>query len=399
MGLRAGLRRHGLVPRPAPIRALLRQHDLRFTEGNRVVLFERGRPALGAMLEAVRAARERVHLETYILHSDTTGRRFLDVLAARAREGVAVRLLYDALGSRGIAPEPLAVLRRAGGDVVAFNPLHHWLPRWIPRRRDHRKILTVDGVVAFTGGLNVGDEYYGLNEDGSDGWHDAHLEIRGPAVRDLDAVFLESWFRADGPELPWHAVLGAPAPPEPSGVRCAVLADGPVYRRRRMRDLVIELLESATRRACFASPYFAPGRTLLQALAAAGRRGVRVDLLVAGQPSDHPWLRRAARAFYPPLLDCGVRIHEFQGAMMHAKLAVLDTRLAVVGTSNLDRQSLQHSYEVNVVLADADAARGVEASFERYLESSARVDAAALSQRGPLDRLLDGAAAVLARAI
>jgi cardiolipin synthase A/B len=387
------------VPRPAPIRALLRQPDLRFTEGNRVMLFERGRPALEAMLAAIEVARERVHLETYILRCDVTGRRFLDALTARARAGVSVRLLYDAVGSRGIAPEPLAALCRAGGDVVAFNPLRRWLPRWIPRRRDHRKILTVDGAVAFTGGLNVGDEYYGVREDGSDSWRDAHLEIRGPAVRDLEAVFLESWFRADGPELSWDAVLRRPPAAEPDGVRCAVLADGPVYQRRRMRDLVIELLEAATRRASFASPYFAPGRTLLRALAEAGRRGVLVDLLVAGHPSDHPWLRRAARALYPPLLDCGVRIHEFQGAMMHAKLAIFDERLAVVGTSNLDRQSLQHSYEVNVVLADASVAREVQTSFERDLGASKRVDTASLAQRGPIDRLLDGAAAFLARAI
>jgi cardiolipin synthase len=359
-------------------------------------VYEDGRSGLAAMLDAVADARERVHLETYILRTDATGRRFVDGLAARARRGVAVRLLFDALGSRGLDPAVLHGLRRAGGEVVAFNPLRPPLLRWLPRRRDHRKILTVDGRVGFTGGLNLGDEYAG--GEGAPPWRDTHLRLRGPVVRDLDAVFLESWFRADGPDVAWHELLGR-TPRRAGSVRCALLPDGPVYRRRRTRDLVLAGLLAARRRVCFASPYFAPGPALLEALADAARRGVQVDLLVAGDPTDHPTLRRAARALFPPLLAAGLQIHEYEGAMMHAKVAVFDGAWAAVGTANLDRQSLRHSYEVSVVVEDRGVAGQLEARFVEDLARARRVDALALARRAPLERAFDALAALLLRVI
>ncbi|MGH0036959.1 MAG: phospholipase D-like domain-containing protein [Myxococcota bacterium] len=346
------------------------------------------------MLEAASGARRRIHLETYILRSDATGRRFLGVLAERASRGVEVRLLYDAFGSLGIDELALEPLRRAGADVVAFNPLRRLYPRWAPRRRDHRKILTVDGEVAFAGGLNIGDEYWGRS---GEGWRDTQIRIEGPAVRDLDAVFLESWFRADGPHLAWHDVLGSP-PDESGDVRCAVVPDGPAYRRRRMRELVIAGLRAATEEVRLASPYFAPGRRVLRSLSEAADRGVGVDLVWAGR-TDHPVLRRAARAFLPRLLPSGVRVFEYHAAIMHAKVALFDQRWAIVGSSNLDRQSFEHSYEVNVVLEGGDVAERIAEAFERDLALSQRVDAAALARRGLLERLLDRLSAVVLRFI
>jgi cardiolipin synthase len=180
-------------------------------------------------------------------------------------------------------------------------------------------------------------------------------------------------------------------------VRCAVLPDGPVYRRRRTRDLVIAALRAAREHVSIASPYFAPGQRVLEALAEASRRGVAVDLLVAGVPSDHPWLRRAAHALFPPLLECGVRIHEYQGAMMHAKVALFDDRFAIVGTSNLDRQSLRHSYEVNVVMEGSEVADRVAEAFGEDLAHARRVDAGSLARRSLWERMLDALAALTLR--
>ncbi len=395
--LQAGLRRHGLVRRPPAIVERVGR-DLRFTEGNAVEVHERGREGLAATLEALGGARQRLHLETYILRTDTIGRRFLEAMTERAAAGVRVRLIYDAVGSRGIDPVPLADLRRAGGEVLAFNPLRHFQPHWLPRRRDHRKILTVDGEIGFTGGLNVGDEYWGRGEDGADAWRDTWLALRGPVVRDLDAVFLESWFRADGPDLPWHELLGEEPPPA-GRLRCALLPDGPVYRRRRMRDLVVAGLESARERVAFASPYFAPGPAVIEALGAAGRRGVRVDLLVAGPHSDHPWLRRGARSLFPRLLEAGVRVYEYQGAMMHAKVGLFDGRWAVVGSSNLDRQSLRHSYELNVVLEGREPVERLEQAYARDLARSEPVDVPHLAARGGWERIGDALAGWLLRLV
>ena len=396
-GLRAGLRRHGLVRRPTAVLRLTRAHDLRFTDGNRIALYDTGRSGLDAMLEAIEGARERIHFETYILRADGTGRRFLAALTERARNGVAVRVLYDAVGSRGLRDSDLEGLRGAGADVIAFNPLGRFYPRFAPRRRDHRKILTVDGRLAFTGGLNVGDEYYDGLEDADGSWRDAHVRVEGPAVRDLEAVFLESWFRADGPGLQWSSFL-ASAPAASGDTRCAVLADGPVYRRRRTRALLIGALDDADRTAALTSPYFFPGRRVLEALAAAGERGVRVDLLLAGR-SDHPLLRRAARSRFPGLLRAGVRVFEYEHAMMHAKTAVFDESLAVLGTSNLDRQSFERSYEVNLVIAGGQVPRQLRENLERDCARATRVDESTLAARQVLERIVDAVASLLLRLI
>lgn len=396
-GLRSRLRRHGLVRRPEVIRSLVRGGRLRFTEGNRVALFETGRAGLESMLAAIRSARQRVHLESYILRDDAMGRRFLEALRERAAAAVEVRVLYDAVGSRGLDSSSLAELLAAGADVIAFNPIVRLYPRFAPRRRDHRKILVVDGRVGFTGGLNIGDEYVDglVGESGAREreWRDAHLRIEGPAVRDLEAVFLESWFRADGPGLAWHALLARA--PEPVGpVRCAVLPDGPVYRRRRMRELILSALDSARRSVQIESPYFAPGGRVLDALSRASERGVRVELLLAGY-TDHPVLRRAARSMLPRLLAAGVHVHEYERAMLHSKLAVFDDEWAVVGTSNLDRQSFEHNYEVNVIVEGGEIPGQLRRRFEADVGIATRVDFESLAARGALERVVDRLASLV----
>jgi cardiolipin synthase len=396
--LSSPLRRHGLLPRPAAIAELIRDRSLRFTEGNRVDLYETGREGLAAMLAAIEGARRRVHLETYILRSDATGRRFLEALTRRASAGVEIRVLYDGFGSIGLDESALERLRGAGGDVVAFNPIARFWPRFAPRRRDHRKILVVDGAVAFTGGLNIGDEYaQGLAGNARESvWRDAHVRIEGPCVRDLEAVFLESWFRADGPALAWHTLLEGERP-RAGSVRCAVLSDGPAHRRRRMRELLVSALREAEHEVRLVSPYFAPGRRVLEVLAEASTRGVRVALLLAGDRTDHPSLRRASRAVLPGLLECGVRVHEYDVEMMHAKLACFDESWAIVGSSNLDRQSFEHSYEVNLVIEDAGVAKRLRDRIDADLARARPVDLDSLARRSAFERLLDRLAALLLR--
>jgi cardiolipin synthase len=394
--LRAGLRRHGVIPCPAALRNLLRASDVRFTRGNRVELFRDGRSALDAMLAAIEAARHRVHLESYIFRADQTGRRFLAALAERARAGIEVRLLFDGVGSLGLPPTALAELRAAGGDAVVFNPLGRIWPRWAPRRRDHRKILIVDDQVGFMGGLNIGDEYYSGAPIGGGRripWRDAHLSVRGPAVSLLDAVFLESWFRADGPDHP-EALLPVPIAEAHGGEALGLLPDGPSYHHRRMRELLIRAIERARTRACLVTPYFVPDARMRRALAEAAGRGVRVDVLIAGW-SDHPILRWAARARLPELLAKGVRCYEFETAMMHAKLAVFDDCWAIIGTSNLERQSLQHSYEVNLLAEGGELPHQLTRLVDEDLAVATAITLDSLSARLWWTRLRDRTAALL----
>jgi cardiolipin synthase len=395
--VRAALRRHGLVRRPRALRRFLRRHGLRFTEGNRLRVFATGDVGLAAMLAAIEQARRRIHLETYILRADRIGLRFLAVLAARARAGVSVRLLYDAVGSLSLDPAALDALYAAGGEAVAFNPLRRFYPRWLPRRRDHRKLLVVDGTVAFTGGLNIGDEYNVGRQGTGTIWRDTHVQVEGPAVQDLEAVFLESWFRADGSDLPWGQILGA-APAACGSERIAVVADGPSYRRRVMRDLIALALRSGREHVRLASPYLAPDRKILGALSQAGRRGTRVSLLLAGH-TDHPLLRRATRALLPRLLTSGVAVYEHHRAMLHAKTSIVDQHWAVVGTSNLDRQSFEHSYEVNLVIEQGTVPTDLAALFDADVEESTRIDLEHLARRGTLERAVDWICALALRVI
>ncbi len=372
---------------------MLRAADLRFTRGNAIELFDDGRGGLEAMRSAIEDARSRIHLETYIFRGDDTGRRFIEAMAERARAGVEVRLLYDAFGSLGLDPRVLEPLRAAGGDVVAFNPLRRLYPRWAPRRRDHRKILVVDGRVGFVGGLNVGDEYfYGPQPaEPRARWRDAHVRIVGPAVAMLEAVFLESWFRADGPDRPW--IGASEASPREGGEAVAVLADGPTYHRRRVRDLLIDALGRVHDEVRLATPYFIPGARLRAALAAAAERGVRVELLLAGY-TDHPVLRWAAHARLPPLLTRGVRVFEYGTSMMHAKVAVFDAHWALLGTSNLERQSLEHSYEVNLLVAGSGLPLSLSRMLEEDMRRSKEVTLEDLAARSPWRRLRDRLAAL-----
>lgn len=386
--LRSRLRRHGLARRPEAVRAFVQSRRLRFSEGNRVELFDTGREGLGAMIAAIEAAMTRVHLETYILRSDRIGRRFVEALVGCAERGSAVRVIYDSVGSRGLDVRMLDPLVAAGGEVIAFNPIVWPYPSYAPRRRDHRKILVVDGRVAFTGGLNIGEEYVaGIHGSPGEEWRDAHVRLEGPVVRDLEAVFLESWFRGDGPGLPWDALL-TEEPPPAGPVRCAVLPDGPVYRRRRMRDLIVSALDAAREAVLLVSPYFAPGRAVLDALANASGRGVRVDLLLAGS-TDHPVLRRAARAIVPRLLQAGVRVYEYERSMMHAKLAIFDGQWGIIGTSNLDRQSFEHNFEVNLVVEHAEICTQIWERVLDDLEHAVAVDLDSLAARGMLERAVD----------
>jgi len=346
------------------------------------------------MLEAIDGASHTIHLETYILRADETGRRVISRLEARAAAGVSVRLIFDSVGSHGLDRRALAGLERAGARIVEFNPPSQWLWRFRPRQRDHRKILLVDGRVGFLGGLNIGDEYVAEDAEGPT-WRDAHIRLEGPALTELQALFVENWFRCGGESFEWRSLL-APEGAARGDRSVAILADGPMYRRRRMRSFFLDELRRAKTHVLLVSPYFAPGPKVLDALAEASDRGVCVELLLAGY-SDHPILRRAVRVFIPRLISRGVRVFEDPRRMMHAKLAVFDDSLAVVGTSNLDRQSLVHSCEVNAVIEGDETAKWILDHFGTNVLDVRPIDRAFLERRSLLTRWIDRAAAAWAR--
>jgi cardiolipin synthase len=347
---------------------------------NRVIPLRAGEQAFPAMLCAIARAERSVCLEMYILRADRIGQRFQSALIERARAGVRVCLIYDAVGSIGLPAKYLAELDDAGVERIEFHPVMPWRPRAGWNRRDHKKLLIVDGRVAFTGGINIGDEYCPASEGGG-GWHDLCAQIEGPAVRDLWGVFAATWHAHGGArlELP-------PPPPEPSASAdrslswVEVIANLGAISRPRIRRAVLHAIDRAEKRVVILNAYFIPDRALRRAFAAAIRRGAEVRVIVPSR-SDLTLVYFASRNLYARLMRMGVRIFEWQGEMMHAKAAAIDGVWATIGSYNLDRRSFIHNLEVGLLIVDRELARELEAQFEADLRRCREVEARVWAKR------------------
>ena len=351
-----------------PIEAAInRAAGARPVPGNRVALLVDGPGAYDAMLAQIARARHWIHLENYIIRHDGIGRRFAEALAARARDGVAVRVLYDWLGSVNTARRYWRELRRAGVEVRCFNPPHA-VQVFANLTRNHRKLLVTDGACAVTGGQCIGDEWIGDPARGLAPWRDTGVEISGPAATALDAAFATTW-RASGGTLP--ALEGRPEVQSAGEAEIRVVAGEP-GRERAYRTLEY-LTAGSIERLWITDAYLVPPPRLFQALVDAAQDGADIRLLVPGT-SDIPVVRNLTRIGYRRLLRAGIRIYEWDGPMLHAKTMVADGRWARIGTSNLNASSLLGNYEVDVLIEDAGFAHEMEALFRRDLEQSLEVE-------------------------
>jgi cardiolipin synthase len=303
-----------------------------------------------AMLAAIAAAKHAIHLETYILAADRTGQRFKDALVERARAGVAVRIIYDAIGSFGLSGAFVGDLRAAGATVIDYNPIAPWRRRFNFSHRDHRKILVVDDEVAFTGGLNIANDYASVS-DGGVGWHDMHCRVRGPIVLDLARMFRRTWLRAGGDTYaPSSAASRAPGAGGASFVR---LLDNTKRRSRAtIRRAYLHSIRAARESIAIQNAYFLPDRGIRRALRRAVRRGVDVRVMVPGH-SDVKLLGWAGLYVYRRLAKAGVKILRWRGAMMHAKSAVVDAIWSTIGSYNFDAMSRFNNLEVTVEILDS----------------------------------------------
>jgi cardiolipin synthase len=335
-------------------------------DANRVDVFFEGLAAFRAMVEAVDAAREEVLAESYIWKDDATGRAMLDALGRAASRGVAVRVLADAWGSFSTRRAFWREMRERGIEVRIFNPL---FPHLILQPfRDHRKIVVVDRAVAFTGGMNFGDEYC-IGADSGPAWRDTHARVEGPAAWEMAIVFSEAWQLAGGSELE-HEPL---APPEGAGARVLVLDSRPGRGHGETASVLAATVAAARERVWITNAYFAPRRRAIDALGGAARRGVDVRLLLPGR-TDVPFVRHAGHGWYESLLAVGVRVFEYQPAILHAKTAVTDDFVSLVGSSNLDFRSFHFNAECNFLILDEEVGRTMSAAFERDLASSREID-------------------------
>ena len=327
--------------------------------GNAITHLPDSAKALDRMVACIESAEQSVHLENYIIRDDHTGQRFAAVLMARARAGVRVRVLYDALGSFGTSRRFWRQLTRAGAEVRCFHPLLSMTAFQIISR-DHRKLLLVDGACGIVGGLCIGNEWAGDPARGRMPWRDTMLEVRGPAVTALQRAFNQTWSRSGAPLPVGEFGTAAVEAVGTSSVRVirGVPGQARVYRAAQL------LAGVATERLWITDAYLVAPPPLFAALTDAARGGVDVRLLVPGT-SDILVVRTATRAGYRELLRAGVRIFEWSGAMLHAKTLLADRRWARVGSSNLNASSLLTNYEIDV-LAECDQLTQVLASQFRH---------------------------------
>lgn len=370
-----------------PLAYVRRPESLR--GGNRVELLAGGGEAYPAMLRAIAAARERVLLGTYIVRSDRTGDEFADALVERARAGVRVLFMYDALGSLGTVDAAwLARLRAAGIEVLEFAPLAPWRKNWGFNRRNHQKVLVLDGQVAFTGGLNLGDEYRPAAGDG--GWLDLHARLVGPAARELEQVFARAWRRGGGsfPDELLPPLDPARGEPAEGGAPVLTLDNVGLRRRHQMHAAKRHAIHQARRSILIANAYFIPDVLLRRAFRDAVRRGVSVRVLVPAE-SDVRVAQFASQHLYRRLLRAGVRLYEVQGRMMHAKAAAIDGVWSTIGSFNLDRRSFLHNLEAGLIVVDPAFTGRLEATIRSEMALAREVTLGDWAQRPGWRRALE----------
>ena len=338
----------------------------------RVDLLVDGAATYEALLEAVRGARDHVHLEYYIYHPDQSGTALRDALVERARAGVKVRLLLDAVGSSKAPQRFFAPLLEAGGELAWFHPIRFgrvWERSWM-NLRTHRKIVVVDGRVGFAGGINITDEENDRLR--ADAYRDLHLRLEGEVVATLQLVFVEDWAYATDDRsvlasLPRSEIAGSEDP-----IHAQVLTSGPDSDWEAIHRLHVAAIHAARHRVWLVTPYFVPGEAAMMALTSAAFGGLDVRLLVPRQ-SDSRLVTLAARSYFDTLLAAGVKVYEYGPRMLHTKTLLVDDDLAMVGSANFDHRSFRLNFEVSVLLRDAGLAATLAKLIEGEFANAPRV--------------------------
>jgi cardiolipin synthase len=346
--------------------------------GNALEIYHEGQSAYDAMLAAIRAAKNHIHMEFFIVRSDQSGREFIEALAERARAGVKVRFLYDAVGSWSLKTKIIDDLTEAGGEVSPFltllNPLRR---RTAINLRNHRKILIVDGLIGFTGGFNIGDEYLGKNRFFG-AWRDTFVRIQGHSVRSLQRIFCEDWDFATDEDLIGDSYF--PQIPDQGKVSIQVAWSGPDQDIRIIREVYFAAIMRAKNRVWLATPYFVPDSGLLDALCLAARSGRDVRIVCPFRPDK--WIPHlAGRYYWWALMRAGVKIYQYTAGFMHAKLLLIDDEWCSIGSVNFDNRSLYLNFEVTCFIDSKPVAAEIAQAFETDMSHSIRLRPESFTQR------------------
>ncbi len=337
--------------------------------GNRVTIYTNGPEFYPAMLDAIRSATRSINLECYIFQPGRIADQFIEALSDRARLGVNVTVVVDAIGSFNLWGRPARRLREAGCRIESYQRIEwHRLARL--NNRTHRELLIVDGRTAFVGGAGVAD-WWAFDSKKGKRWRDTMARIDGPIVAALQGVAAENWLECCGEIITGPDYF--PSLETVGSTTAFVIKSSPSDRATSSRVAFQLLMEGADHHVRIQTPYFLPDRALRAALVNLAKRGVAVDVIVPGRITDQRWVRYASRRMWGQLLAAGVRIHEYRVSMTHAKVLLVDELWSVLGTTNIDNRSFEHNDEINVAMRDPDVARRLLEDYTHDLEVSDEV--------------------------
>jgi cardiolipin synthase len=359
----------------------------KITNNNQIEVIENGDNFYPAELDAMRQARHSINIEAYIFHKGKLTQEVLDVLTERARAGVHVNLVIDALGSLSTRKRYFKRLKDAGGHVEWYHRLrlHNW---FLTNNRTHREITIVDGSTAFVGGAGYADWWrYGTEKEPR--WRDTMVRIQGDAVHGIQGAFVENWLEASGEVLNgpdyFPQELGNPG----SATSLVVVSTPGSGGSTRSRVLFQDLVAAARKSILITTPYFLPDRSMRDELVRAEQRGVTVRVIVPGKHADHAMTRSSGRSSYGDLLKSGAEIYEYEYSMIHAKITIIDGVWSVVGSTNLDNRSFGINDEINVATLNSDLAAHLTRDFEEDMSHSKQVTQQEWENRSLYERLLE----------
>lgn len=365
---------------------LTRISDGPITGHNKSSVLSTAREAYDLMLRAMESAKEHIHIEFYIFREDEIGEQFQDVLIRKARQGIKVRLLCDGLGSHKLNRRFINALKKSGVEFHFFFPPFSSLLERRFNFRNHRKILVVDGLVGFTGGMNIGDDY--LGKDPKMGyWRDTHLLLEGDAVYYIQYVFLKDWKLASGESMSHPRLFPKHTCEHQEAVQ--IVGSGPDGEIDASQEMYYAALCSAKERIWITSPYFIPDPAICRALKSAVLRGVDVRIIIPAKP-DNKLVYHASLSYLENLQDAGVKFYRYTKGFMHAKIMIVDKLLATVGSANLDMRSFYSNFELTAVLLKPDAITPLVIGFEKDLKHSEYIDPVKYKERGRIIKLGEG---------
>jgi cardiolipin synthase A/B len=362
---------------PAFLRDMKRLEIGGLSFGNDVMLITDGDRCFDSFLNDISLAKKSINLETFIFKSDDVGWKVAEALAVRAKYGVEVNVIYDAVGSIGTSSKLFAFMKKSGIEVIQYNPIAPWRKFFNLTLRDHRKILTIDGKIAYVGGINISSEYAGKKYKGGH-WRDTHIRITGPAVKDIQFFFIENWFRQGGTIMrnDYHF----PKLTRTDDKLMMILSTRSRKNIRPIFESYYSAIVTAKKSIHITNAYFIPNRKIHHELVKAAERGVDVRFILPGL-SDVQIVKHASRYLYRYYLRHGIRVYEYQKSILHAKTAVIDGVWSTIGSSNLDRQSLFTNLEVNAVILDDFFGKEMEDVFKKDLRQCVEVTPKSLSRR------------------